>query len=122
MALGVPGHEGDPEAPSCPKETIRGAESSGKGLARMQSPGRHFPQEQWETLDLHSAGQHITPKARGDCHALLGPSKNAQNKQGLFPMANEPASSTLIQLGVKKEENESASHSVVSDSLLPYRL
>ena len=124
-ALGVPGHAGDPEAPSCPKETTRGTEStesSGKGLVRMQSPGKHFPQEQWETMDLHSVGQHITPKARGDCHALLGPSKNAQNKQGLFPTASEPDSSTLIQLGVKKEENETASHSVVSDSSLPYRL
>ena len=69
----------------------------------MQSPEKHFPQEQWETMDLHSAGQHITPKARGDCRALLDPSKNAQNKQGLFPTASEPASSTLIQLGRSEE-------------------
>ena len=118
-ALGVPGHAGDPEAFLCPKESTRGAESSNKGLARMRSPGKHFPQEQWETMGLHRAGQHITQKARGDSHALLGPSKNAQNKQGLFPIASEPAASTLIQLGVKKEENESASHLVMSDSLLP---
>ena len=85
MALGAPGHEGDPEAPSCPKETIRGAESSGKGLARMQSPGRHFPQEQWETLDLHSAGQHITQRLEVTVMPYWAPAKMHRTNRDSSP-------------------------------------
>ena len=44
-----PGHCGDPEALTCPRERIGEAESSSKGLSRMKSPLRHLPRKKWDT-------------------------------------------------------------------------
>lgn len=108
-APGFPGHAGAPEAPPSARKSIRGALSSSEGLGRMQSPGRHFPRDKWDTMDPHRAGQH--PKARWDSHAPVDSSKNAQNRhrsKDASPWPGEPPSCTQIPTqgreGVTKPE------------------
>lgn len=59
------------------RQRIRGTESSSKSL---KGPLRHFPRDKWDNTDSHGACWHIAQKAQCDHHALLDPSKNAQNK------------------------------------------